>query len=66
MSGFARFFAQPLVRAFLAVSGLGLLAAVVVHCALGQRLPPDRCPDGMVLSGERCCGVGQHQDAGRL
>lgn len=59
MPGFARVFAHPLVRAFLALTALGLLALAVVRFALGQRMPPDRCPGGMVLAGERCCGVGQ-------
>ena len=59
MSDLPRFLAHPLLRAALAVTGLGLCALGVTRFALGQRLPPDRCPAGMALVGQRCCGAGQ-------
>jgi formylglycine-generating enzyme required for sulfatase activity len=59
MQAVARFWQHPMVRAFLALVGLGLCAMGVARFALGQRLPPERCPPGMLVSGERCCGIGQ-------
>jgi formylglycine-generating enzyme required for sulfatase activity len=54
-----RFWSHPMVRVGLGLSGLGLCALGVVRFALGQRLPPGRCPNGMIASGPRCCGAGQ-------
>jgi formylglycine-generating enzyme required for sulfatase activity len=48
-----------MVRAGLALTGLGLCALGVTRVALQERIPPDRCPTGMVLTGEQCCGAGQ-------
>jgi formylglycine-generating enzyme len=51
-----------MVRAGLALTGLGLCALGVTRVALHERMPPDRCPAGMALVRERCCGVGQSAD----
>jgi formylglycine-generating enzyme len=59
MPVFARVWAHPMVRAGLALTGLGLCALGVTRVALHERMPPDRCPGGMVLAGEQCCGAGQ-------
>jgi formylglycine-generating enzyme len=59
MQALARFWAHPRVRVALALAGLGSCALGVTRFALRQRLPPDRCPQGMQLQGERCCGAGQ-------
>src|SRR5687768_14607198 len=59
MQPLQRFWAHPMVRAALAITGLGLLALAVLRFALGQREPPERCPAGMVAAGARCCGAGQ-------
>ncbi|HYP87885.1 MAG TPA: SUMF1/EgtB/PvdO family nonheme iron enzyme, partial [Polyangiaceae bacterium] len=59
MSALARLWSQPMVRVGLGLTGLGLMALAVARFALGQRQPPERCPPGLALSGERCCGVGQ-------
>ena len=59
MAVFAQIWAHPMVRAALALTGLGLCALGVTRVALRERMPPDRCPAGMLLSGERCCGAGQ-------
>jgi formylglycine-generating enzyme len=64
MQPLARFWAHPMVRAALALSGLGLCALGVTRLALRQRMPPDRCPPGMQLAGERCCGAGQTEQNG--
>jgi formylglycine-generating enzyme required for sulfatase activity len=64
MQAFARLWQHPMVRASLALTGLGLCALGVVRFALGQRMPPERCPPGMHIAGERCCGVGQGVGAG--
>jgi formylglycine-generating enzyme required for sulfatase activity len=53
-----------MVRVALAFTGLGLCALGVTRLALQQRLPPDRCPAGMVLVRERCCGSGQSAEHG--
>lgn len=50
---------HPLVRTGLALTALGLCALGVTRLALQERLPPERCPAGMTLRGERCCGAGQ-------
>jgi sulfatase modifying factor 1 len=60
-----RFWAHPMVRVALAITGLGLLALAVLRFALGQREPPDRCPTGMLAVGPRCCGAGQALVAGK-
>lgn len=69
MQAFARFWAHRMVRVALALTGLAVCALAVTRLALRQRLPPDRCPEGMLLAGERCCGAGQteqnHVCAGR-
>ena len=70
-----RFWAHPMVRAALAITGLGILAVSVARFAMNQRQPPDRCPPGMAaLEGAppqpgrallpRCCGVGQTLEGG--
>ncbi|HKY36642.1 MAG TPA: SUMF1/EgtB/PvdO family nonheme iron enzyme [Polyangiaceae bacterium] len=59
------FWAHPMVRVALAITGLGLLAFTVMRFALGQRQPPDRCPAGMIAAGARCCGAGQTLENGR-
>lgn len=50
---------HPMLRAALALTGLGLCAWGTTRIALQQRQPPDRCPAGMVAQGARCCGSGQ-------
>ncbi len=55
----AAFWQQPLLRAGLLLAGLGLGALGVARLALEARQPPARCPEGMSLAGERCCGAGQ-------
>jgi formylglycine-generating enzyme required for sulfatase activity len=64
MQAFARMWAHPMVRAFVALAGLALCALGVTRLALRQRMPPDRCPSGMLASQERCCGVGQTAEHG--
>ncbi|HYQ17120.1 MAG TPA: hypothetical protein VEQ58_15215, partial [Polyangiaceae bacterium] len=59
MAAIASLWSHPMVRVGLALSGLGLLALAVARFALEQRKPPERCPAGMIVSGERCCGAGQ-------
>lgn len=51
-------------RVVAAVVALGILAVVVRFAAL-ERTPPQRCPEGLVLSGGRCCGAGQSLAEGR-
>ena len=58
MQAFANLFSHPLLRAGLALSGLGLCAWGVMRIALSQR-QTDRCPAGMQSAGARCCGQGQ-------
>jgi formylglycine-generating enzyme len=55
---------HPMVRTALGLAGLGLCAIAVATFALGQRRPPERCPEGMQLVGKRCCGEGQVQENG--
>jgi formylglycine-generating enzyme len=50
---------HPMLRAALALAGLGLGAWGTTRFALQQRQPPDRCPVGMAAQGARCCGAGQ-------
>jgi len=50
---------HPMLRAALALTGLGLCAWGTTRIALQQRHPPDRCPSGMAAQGARCCGAGQ-------
>ena len=64
MPALASVFSHPLLRAGLALSGLGLCAWGVLQIALSQRQPPDRCPAGMQSAGARCCGQGQTLKAG--
>jgi formylglycine-generating enzyme required for sulfatase activity len=59
MPAFSAFWSHPMVRAALALGGLGLCVSSVMRFALGQRQPPDRCPEGMAALGPRCCGRGQ-------
>jgi len=58
MQAFANLFSHPMLRAGLALSGLGLCAWGVMRIALSQR-QTDRCPAGMQSAGARCCGQGQ-------
>jgi formylglycine-generating enzyme required for sulfatase activity len=58
MRAFAGLFSHPLLRAALALGGLGLCAWGVTRIALSQR-QTDRCPAGMQSAGARCCGQGQ-------
>ncbi len=46
------------------VIALGLLAGAVV-LALHRARPPERCADGLVGHGARCCGAGQSWDGAR-
>lgn len=64
MPAIASLGSHPLVRAGLALTGLGLLAFGVVRFALEQRKPPERCAPGMVALGPRCCGAGQTLSGG--
>jgi formylglycine-generating enzyme required for sulfatase activity len=59
MRGPRSFWSHPLLRAALALTGLGLLSFAVVRFALQQRHAPERCPAGMLALGARCCGAGQ-------
>lgn len=65
MRSLTRFVGHPLLRAALAITGLGVLTSAVVRVALDQRQPPDRCPAGMLADGPRCCGSGQRLRDGR-
>ena len=53
-----------MLRAGLALTGLGLCAWATTRIALHQRRPPDRCPSGMNAVGGRCCGAGQKLERG--
>jgi len=64
MAAFARFWSHPMLRMGLALTGLGLCAWFTTRVALQQRQPPERCPAGMAVQGERCCGSGQELVAG--
>jgi formylglycine-generating enzyme len=55
---------RPLARALLGLAVLSACALAVVKLALRERLPPDRCPAGMQLAGQRCCGARQRQERG--
>lgn len=55
----AKIWSHPLLRAGLALGGLGLCAVLVTRVALQERHDPERCPEGMVALGARCCGAGQ-------
>lgn len=55
----SRFWSHPMLRATLAIAGLGLLALAVVRFAFEQRRASERCPAGMATAGPRCCGRGQ-------
>jgi formylglycine-generating enzyme len=59
MRPLASLWSHPMLRAALALTGLGLVAWGTTRIALQQRQPPDRCPTGMVGQGARCCGAGQ-------
>ena len=59
-----RVLSHPVLRAGLALSGLGLCAWGVTRIALSQRQPPERCPVGTQSAGSRCCGRGQILEAG--
>ncbi len=48
----------------LAAVAAGAIAAVTVAARRAAR-EPARCAEGMTLLGARCCGEGQHLDAGR-
>lgn len=52
-----------MLRAGLALLGLGLCAWGTARVALSQRTT-DRCPAGMQAPGERCCGAGQTLQSG--
>jgi formylglycine-generating enzyme len=58
MQAFANLFSHPMLRAGLALSGLGLCVWGVMRIALSQR-QTDRCPPGMQSVEARCCGHGQ-------
>jgi formylglycine-generating enzyme len=64
MQALARVWSHPLLRAGLALGGLGLCAAVVARVALSERHDPERCPEGMRPLAARCCGAGQTLEAG--
>jgi formylglycine-generating enzyme len=64
MRVFAGIWSHPLLRAGLALGGLGLLSLAVARFALEQRKPPERCPPGMAALGARCCGAGQQLEHG--
>lgn len=54
-----------LVKAVLAaIAAVGSVAATVAF-ALGDRQGPARCPEGLLATGPRCCGVGQRVSNGR-
>lgn len=59
MQALPRIWAHPMVRAGLAITGLGVLSFSVLRVAVSQREPPGRCPAGMAITGGRCCGAGQ-------
>jgi formylglycine-generating enzyme required for sulfatase activity len=59
MTPFRALWTHPLLRAGLALVGLGLSASMVARFALRERHAPDRCPEGMAPLGARCCGAGQ-------
>jgi formylglycine-generating enzyme len=59
MRGFAKLWSHPLARAGLALTSLGLCALAVTRFALRERHAPERCPEGMIALGARCCGAGQ-------
>jgi formylglycine-generating enzyme required for sulfatase activity len=54
-----RALSHPMLRLGVGLAVLGLAALAVTRVALDQRLPPGRCPSGMVTQGSRCCGEGQ-------
>lgn len=64
MQALARVFGHPMVRLSFGLAGLGLCALAVSRFAFEQRLPPGRCPSGMLALGPRCCGAGQTLVAG--
>jgi hypothetical protein len=64
MRDLASLWAHPMLRAGLALTGLGLCAWGTARFALGQRQPPERCPAGMSSQGARCCGAGQRLEHG--
>lgn len=57
--------ASPATLRIAALVALLSLTAIVVQLALRERTPPVRCPDGLVLTGGRCCGLGQTRSQGR-
>jgi formylglycine-generating enzyme required for sulfatase activity len=61
MQPLQRLWARPLLRAALAMAGLGLLVLAVLRFAFGhrERQQAERCPAGMVAARARCCGAGQ-------
>jgi formylglycine-generating enzyme required for sulfatase activity len=63
MPAFAKLVSHPMLRAGLALSGLGLCAWGVMRIAFSQR-QTDRCPAGMHSVGPRCCGQGQALENG--
>jgi formylglycine-generating enzyme required for sulfatase activity len=50
---------RPRLGLALALAALTLGAAWVTRLALQLRQTPERCPEGMALAGQRCCGVAQ-------
>src|SRR5258706_5420975 len=47
------------VRIGFALVATGLSAAAVARVALRTQSAPERCPEGLVSAGPRCCGGGQ-------
>lgn len=64
MPAVARFWRSRAARIVLSLATLAACALGIAFLALEQRTPPERCPAGMALTGQRCCGVGQHLIAG--
>ncbi len=55
---------RRLLRGALLAVGATLAVAIDLHLAFRVARAPARCAEGMVLEGARCCGEGQHAEAG--
>jgi formylglycine-generating enzyme len=64
MPHIVRFWRNSWVRAGLGLAVLALSALGVIRLALQQRSAPDRCPEGMLDVGPRCCGASQSFENG--